>query len=522
MTNPATGVAVRRCLIVSSMLLAVTAIPAQAYQLTFTSGDLVISTVSNSTSGSDANALDTAAPIVLDQFQLGTGGTSITAAGTLELPQIGSGNNSSISGEFGSASEGFLTQSVTGQYLTILGYGVNANTFNSAPVTTYGTAALGQTTSLTAANQTGTPVTTVARVVGLIGANGSVDTSSALTGVFNTNNPRSVVTVDGSSFYVSGQGAKGDTTQGVFYATLGATTATAIDDSTDTRALAIVNNGSGNTLYVSRDFNPPNGGTQNFTNVSSLTNAAGGLPTSAAGLITTHITPPASPLSLGGNNGSINVTDGTKGTVNTENGINNSRDGSFVYLSPEQYFFASPSVLYVTDSGQPKNGNANKAALGEGGLQKWVLTGTGANAVWTLDYDLVSGLNLVNNASANSATPTAAGVTGLFGLTGKVVAGQVELFATSYGLNELSPSFLYEITDNLSDTSISQASSEKFITLDTSTSDTSFRGVAFAPSDTTPVPAPATLLTLLGGLAALGAFTARRRPGAAVAACYAS
>ena len=55
------------------------------------------------------------------------------------------------------------------------------------------------------------------RVVALIGGNGSVDTSTALYGVFNTNNPRSAYTADGTSFYVSGQGAsKTDPTQGVF------------------------------------------------------------------------------------------------------------------------------------------------------------------------------------------------------------------------------------------------------------------------------------------------------------------
>ena len=131
----------------------------------------------------------------------------------------------------------------------------------------------------------------------------------------------------------------------------------------------------------------------------------------------------------------------------------------------------------MADSGQPKNGNANKAALGEGGLQKWVLT----NDVWKLDYDLAAGLNLVNNANANSNTPTAPGVTGLFGLTGMVVGDQVELFATSYGLNELSPSFLYEITDNLNFTMGSQASGESFVTLYSAPSDVSIRGAAFAP-----------------------------------------
>jgi hypothetical protein len=202
---------------------------------------------------------------------------------------------------------------------------------------------------------------------------------------------------------------------------------------------------------------------------------------------------------LGGNNGSINLT------AALENGVNDARVGSFVYLSPEQYFFASPDVLYVTDSGAPKNGNANKAALGEGGLQKWVLVG----GTWTLDYDLVAGLNLANNANANAATPTAAGVTGLFGLTGKVVGSgstaQVELFATSYGLNELSPSYLYEITDTLGDTSISQAGSETFTTLDAAADGTSIRGVAFAP-----VPLPPTAWLLLSSLGALGALGLRR------------
>lgn len=463
--------------------------PSQAFE--FLPGNLVISTVSGTT-------LDSASAITLKQFTLSNNGTTATAAGSLVLPQTTVGANSAISGEYGSASEGILQRSVNGQYLTIAGYGVNANTFNSAPSTTYGTSALGQTTSLTAAQQTGTPVTTVARVIALIGANGSVDTTTALTGVFNQNNPRSVATVDGSSFYVSGQGAsKTDPTQGVFLASRGATTATAIDNSTDTRVVSIANTGSGNQLYVSRDYNPPGSGAQNFTNVSRLTNGSGGLPTSSSGLVTTHITPPASPLSSGGNNGSINLT------ASLANGVNNSRIGSFVYLSPEQYFFANSTTLYVADSGQPKNGNANKAALGEGGLQKWSLV----NGNWVLDYDLVKGLSLVNNANANANNPTAPGVTGLFGLTGQVVNGQVELFATSYGLNELSPSYLYQISDTLSFTSIGQAGNEQFNTLYAAGPGESIRGVSFAPA----VPEPSTWTMLIAGFAAIGFLGYRRR-----------
>jgi hypothetical protein len=465
----------------------------------FTDGDLVIDTVSGS-------ALDAASPITLQEFAVGVGGQSATSVGAIALPQTASGANWAVSGEYGSASEGFLTLSTNKQYLTLMGYGVNAATFNSAPVATYGNAALGQTTSLT-----GQSVTTVPRVVALIGANGSVDTTTALTGVFNMNNPRSAVTVDGSSFYVSGQGAtKTDSTQGVFYAVKGATTATAIDTSTDTRALAISNVLTGtNTLYVSRDFNPsgsaPCGGVNanNCTDISRLPGTGGTLPTSATTPV--RLIPSVASVN-GGNTGSIDLTAGLA------NGVNNSRIGKFVYLSPEQYFFADPTTLYVTDSGQPKNGNANAAALGAGGLQKWSLV----SGNWVMDYDLVIGLNLVNNANANSNTPTAPGVTGLFGLTGVVVGDTVELFATSFGLNELSPSFLYEISDTLTFTTIAQASAESFTTLFSAPAGTDIRGVAFAP--VTPTPLPAALPLFATSLGVLGHLGWRRKRKAHAAA----
>ena len=45
---------------------------------------------------------------------------------------------------------------------------------------------------------------------------------------------------------------------------------------------------------------------------------------------------------------------------------------SFVYLSPEEFFFANATTLYIADSGAPKNGQTGAAAgLGDGGLQKW-------------------------------------------------------------------------------------------------------------------------------------------------------
>jgi hypothetical protein len=483
------------------------AMSAAAFSQAFTPGDLVISTVSNVDPGAPNNSLDTAAPIVLDDFTLGTSGTTATADGSLTLPQTSSGNNSAISGEYGSASEGILQDSVNGQYLTILGYGVNASAFNTGGAGTYGTAALGQTTSL--ASTTGS--TAVPRVVALIGSNGSVDTSTALYNVYNSDNPRSAATVDGSAFYISGQGQTGDSTGGIFYATDGASTATPININTatptgantvnpafgtETRSVQIVTVNGTNTLWASRDYSP-SGTPNDSTDIRSFVGPSGGLPTSTTGLTVSRVLQTAT-SALGGNYSSIDLTSGL------DNSVNSARNGKFVYLSPEQFFLASPTVMYVADSGEPKNGSANAAGLGEGGLQKWVLTA----GTWTLDYDLSTGLNLVNNANANSNTNTAPGVTGLFGLTGEVVDGgsDVELFATSYGLNELSSSYLYEITDNLSDTSITQASGEAFTTLYSAPAGTSIRGVAFAP-----VPEPGTWGMAIGGFGLLVALHRSRR-----------
>src|SRR5262249_23058617 len=153
----------------------------------------------------------------------------------------------------------------------------------------------------------GGPFTPVARVIADINADGVIDTSTALYNVFNTNNARSVATIDGSSFYVTGQGVKGDTTQGLFYAVDRASSATVINDATDTRVAVIYNN----QLYVSADS------TQGADNISDY----GNLPTSAT-----------SPTILQGINTSVVLTSATANTVNT------SDIGSSVNLSPEGFF----------------------------------------------------------------------------------------------------------------------------------------------------------------------------------------
>jgi hypothetical protein len=163
------------------------------------------------------------------------------------LPQTTTaGGNYAVSGEYGSSSEATLQLSGNGEYLTIMGYAVNAQSYNS----TYDQNGTG-TALAQSSNGTGSS-SDVARVIALIGADGSVNSTTALTDVFNGNNPRSVYTENGTSFYVSGQGDHDDT-RGVFYlSNIGASTATPITDvdtnsksygsyDQDTRDVQIVN-----------------------------------------------------------------------------------------------------------------------------------------------------------------------------------------------------------------------------------------------------------------------------------------
>lgn len=136
-------------------------------------------------------------------------------------------------------------------------------------------------------------------------------------------------------------------------------------------------------------------------------------------------------------------------------------------------------MLYVADSGNPKAGG-----LGDGGLQKWTFNGT----IWVLDYTLSDGLrDFVPDTTTSigndvyTATDHECRTTGLIGLTGEALPnGQVELFATNSTLGDLDPTFLYRITDTLSDITAAQASGESFSVLATAAPDTLIRGVSFA------------------------------------------
>ena len=408
----------------------------------FTPGDIVVS-ISGDGDGSGTYTDNQASPITLEEITP-TG----TVVGTLVLPQAAGMVNgvaeSAISGEYGSSSEGTLELSGDGHSLVIAGYGVNDVTYNQGGAAVYGNAALAQSTSVQ-----GGKYTAVTRVIADIAANGTVDTSTALYNVFNTNNPRSVATVNGSSFYIAGQGVKGDTTQGVFYATDGASSATAINTADDARTVEISNG----QLYVSQDSKQPSS-----TGTSNVATVGTGEPTGAA----TETPLPGISRSVTLNGGNGNVVNGSSGTVN---------------LSPENFFFANATTLYIADGGAPKQGGA-----GDGGLQKWSLVG----GTWQLDYTLSAGLGLVAQTATDNPGTGPGGsnglgdTTGLIGLTGSVSGDTVTFYATNATLGDTDQTYLYTVADSLAATSLPMT--ETFTALMAAGPDSNIRGVAFAPS----------------------------------------
>ncbi len=419
------------------------------------------------------------APLTL--FQFTPSGTSSAAfVNSLVLPQTLSGANLPVSGEYGSSSEATVQLAGSQQYVAIMGYGLNATTFNANPnaYSAAANSALAQTGSLT-----GQSYTPVARVVTLIDPYGNVNSSNGLFNIFDNNNPRSVYTADGTNIYVSGQGASGDNTSGVFYTSFGSGTTTSItgDDgggtvSQDTRDVQVYNNtlfvsmdsksGSYNRSYIGTMGSPP------YTTTYSCATAPGGVcPTSV----------PNGPSLMTGF-GNTGGTGKEKLTAAQANGI--SPAGDYINLSPENYFFASPTVLYVADSGTPKNTSAENEApaaystCGAGGLQKWV----NESGTWTWLYTLYQGLNLVKNANSDSTatcSTNTSGTTGLLGLTGVVVGSNVYLYATNFTIADLDPTYLYGITDVLSATT--NPGNESFTQLAAAPPDSNFKGVSFVP-----------------------------------------
>lgn len=216
----------------SSTLLLGLAGPASAAS-PFQTGDVAVYRV-----GTGTGALTSASTAVsIDEYSP-TG----TLVQSIPMPTAASGSNKPMTASGTATSEGELTLSANGQYLLATGY-------DAAP----GVASIASTTA-----------TADPRVIGRIDTSGNVDTSTALTDADSGNNPRSAVSTDGTSLWLSGA-------VGIAATTLGASTSTPLSTQ-NTRQLEIANN----QLY----FSSSSGSFKGIGTVGS------GLPTSGTQTLT--------------------------------------------------------------------------------------------------------------------------------------------------------------------------------------------------------------------------------------------
>jgi len=205
----------------------------------FTPGDLVVVRVGDGIAALTGNAT------LANLLEYTPGGSLIQ---TIPLPIAAVGANQPLTLSGSATSEGFLTLSANGQYLTMGGYAAVPGTLTP---------------------QTSTP-SAVNRVVGRIDMSGNIDTTTSLTDANSGSNMRSAVSSDGVNIWTSGNAGSGlGASAGVRYTTLGSTTSVRVDSTSSN--MRVVNIFSGQ-LYVS-SF------TGTFVGVSSV---GTGLPTTAS------------------------------------------------------------------------------------------------------------------------------------------------------------------------------------------------------------------------------------------------
>lgn len=384
----------------------------------FTQGDLVVTTYGN-TVPSTIHPDGPATLITLEEFTPTIVANS-TPVMALVLPSTVTGSNVGLVGEYGSSSEGTIQPTYDGQRLTIGGY-------SAIPGMAYTATALAQSTD-----------TQVPRVVALIDINGNVDTSSVFNDIYNTNNPRCVYSPDDINLYLSGQGAGASDEGGLYYTQVGTNTTAGgaapagIFNVVSTRTIFAYQG----SLYYSADQNSASKGT--LTGIFEYS----GLPT-------------------------------TSQSTNTGTRITPANNGGSINYSPDGFFFANSTTLYVADTGDPKAGGT-----GDGGIQKWVYNGS----QWILQYTLTT----PNFVSPTLATSAVHGETGFAALAGNVVSGTVYLYATSYTAGDADPDGLYGIADTLSSTTgageaFTEIAAAPGIQASGTNPDYVFKGVSLAP-----------------------------------------
>jgi hypothetical protein len=222
------------------------AVASPLFAAAFTPGNAVVYRVGDGT----GTLTNVGHAIFLDEYLISQAGTA-TLVQSIPLPTADSGTNKACIASGTANSEGLMTRSADGQYLVLTCYGRALG----------GVGALNTTTA-----------DVVPRVIARIAADGTVDTSTALSDYASGNNPRSAVSVDGTRFWAVGG------TGGVRTATFGATTSTEVSAATAAGALTNLRqiNIAGGNLIVSN---------ASGTNVR-LQQIGTGLPTTSGNLMT--------------------------------------------------------------------------------------------------------------------------------------------------------------------------------------------------------------------------------------------
>jgi hypothetical protein len=196
---------------------------------TFTAGNLVVSQIG--LDGSSTALSSAAAAVRLKEFTLVPNAAFVN---TVDLPTAVNGLNHRLTDTGTGTSDGMLTLSTDGRYLTIQGYDANVATASVV--------------STTSANTN--------RVVALVDFAGNVDTTTALSDAYSGNNFRASA-FDGTTLYTAGTGSPASSA-GVRTATVGGIASTAISGSlTNTRVVNLfgggvyVSSSSGSNLGVS-------------------------------------------------------------------------------------------------------------------------------------------------------------------------------------------------------------------------------------------------------------------------------
>ncbi len=228
------------------LALAISTVSSPLLAAAFTPGNVAVYRVGDGV----ATLSNTGNAIFIDEYSISNAGTA-TLVQSIAVPTVDSGTNKACIASGTATSEGLMTRSTDGQFLVLSCYGRPLGGVGSV---------------------SGTTSDVVPRVIARIAADGSIDTSTALSDLASGNNVRSAVSVDGTRFWAVGG------TGGVRTMSFGATTSTEVSAATATGALTNLRqiNIVGGNLFVT-----------NASGTNARIQQVGtGLPTSSGTLMT--------------------------------------------------------------------------------------------------------------------------------------------------------------------------------------------------------------------------------------------